>query len=94
MILSMAGFRQRRPMAGPPPSPRNAVLRILGQPRYPNSPGPPAAVAPLVAQQAGAISWGKQKALNWLKIHDKRLIGAHNNYLCGDTLTLADYQGA
>jgi len=26
------------------------VLRVLGQPRYPNSPGPPAAVAPLVAE--------------------------------------------
>lgn len=29
---------------------KNAVLRILGQPRYPNSPGPPAVVAPLVAE--------------------------------------------
>ena len=29
---------------------QNAVLRILGQPRYPNSPGPPAVVAPLMAQ--------------------------------------------
>ena len=27
-----------------------AGLRILGQPRYPNSPGPPAVVAPLMAQ--------------------------------------------
>ena len=26
------------------------MLRILGQPRYPNSPGPPAVVAPLVAE--------------------------------------------
>jgi hypothetical protein len=31
------------------PMTQNAVLRILGQPRYPNSPGPPAVVAPLVA---------------------------------------------
>ena len=46
------------------------------------------------AEQAGAISWGKQKALHWLKILDERLIGPHNNYLCGDTITLADYQGA
>jgi hypothetical protein len=29
---------------------QNAVLRILGQPRHPNSPGPPAVVAPLVAE--------------------------------------------
>lgn len=32
------------------PLTQNGVLRILGQPRYPNSPGPPAVVAPLVAE--------------------------------------------
>jgi toxin-antitoxin system PIN domain toxin len=32
------------------PLTQNAVLRILGQPRYPNTPGPPAVVAPLVAE--------------------------------------------
>lgn len=32
------------------PLTQNAVLRILGQPRYPNSPGPPAVVAPLIAE--------------------------------------------
>lgn len=32
------------------PLTQNALLRILGQPRYPNSPGPPAVVAPLVAE--------------------------------------------
>jgi len=38
-------------MDGPPACfTKNAVLRILGQPRYPNSPGPPAVVAPLVAE--------------------------------------------
>ena len=31
------------------PLTQNAVLRILGQPGYPNSPGPPAVVAPLIA---------------------------------------------
>jgi len=30
------------------PLTQNAVLRILGHPRYPNSPGPPAVVAPLL----------------------------------------------
>jgi toxin-antitoxin system PIN domain toxin len=30
------------------PLTENAVLRILGNPRYPNSPGPPAVVAPLL----------------------------------------------
>ena len=46
------------------------------------------------AEQAGAISWGKQKALHWLKILDERLIGAHNNYPCGVAITLVDYQVA
>ncbi|MCX5949879.1 MAG: VapC toxin family PIN domain ribonuclease [Cyanobacteria bacterium] len=32
------------------PLTQNSVLRILGQPRYPNSPGPPAVVAPVVAE--------------------------------------------
>ena len=32
------------------PLTQNAVLRIVGQPRYPNSPGPPAVVAPLMAE--------------------------------------------
>ena len=36
-----------RPWASCPIS-QNAVLRILGNPRYPNSPGPPAVVAPLL----------------------------------------------
>lgn len=44
--------------------------------------------------QDGTISWGKQKTLNWLNILDERLIGPHNNYLCGVSITLADYQGA
>jgi toxin-antitoxin system PIN domain toxin len=32
------------------PLTENGVLRIVGNPRYPNTPGTPAAVAPLVAQ--------------------------------------------
>ncbi len=32
------------------PLSQNAVLRILGQPRYPNSPGPLAVVLPLLAE--------------------------------------------
>ncbi len=31
------------------PLTQNAVLRILGNPKYPNSPGPPAAVMPLLS---------------------------------------------
>ena len=35
------------------PLTQNAVLRILGHPRYPNSPGPPAVVAPLMRELIG-----------------------------------------
>ncbi len=46
------------------------------------------------ATQTGTIEWGKQKTQNWLQILDEGLIGPHKTYLCGDTITLADYQGA
>jgi len=44
--------------------------------------------------QAGTIAYGKEKALGWLKVLDQRLIGPRNGYLCGDTITIADYLGA
>jgi glutathione S-transferase len=45
------------------------------------------------AVQAGTIEWAMQKTHHWLKILDERLIGPHKTYLCGNTITLADYQG-
>ena len=44
--------------------------------------------------QAGTLAWGKEKALNWLKVLDEGLIGPRNGYLCGDDITIADYFGA
>ena len=44
--------------------------------------------------QAGTVAYGKEKALGWLKILDQNLIGPRNGYLCGDTVTIADYLGA
>lgn len=43
--------------------------------------------------QAATVAWGKEKAVNWLKVLDENLLGA-NDYLCGDALTIADYLGA
>ena len=43
---------------------------------------------------AGTLEWGKQRSQAWLKILDEDLIGPHKRYLCGDTMTLADYMGA
>ena len=44
--------------------------------------------------QAGTVAWGKEKALNWLKVLDESLIGPRNAYLCGNEITLADYLGS
>jgi len=49
---------------------------------------------PTDEQQAGTISWGKEKAKRWLQILDENLIGPRNAYLCGDQITIADYLGA
>lgn len=43
---------------------------------------------------AGTLDWGKQKTQTWLKVLDESLIGPNKAYLCGDTITLADYVGA
>jgi glutathione S-transferase len=44
--------------------------------------------------QAATVAWGKDKALNWLKVLDEGLIGPRSAFLCGDDITLADYLGA
>jgi glutathione S-transferase len=44
--------------------------------------------------QASTLAWGKERTEGWLKILDQNLIGPKNAYLCGDKLTIADYQGA
>ena len=46
------------------------------------------------AVQTGTIAYGRGQALAWLKILDESLIGPRNGYLCGDTITIADYLGA
>ena len=43
--------------------------------------------------QAGTLAWGKQKTEGWLKILDQQLLG-NKKFLCGDSITLADYMGA
>jgi glutathione S-transferase len=44
--------------------------------------------------QAGTLAYGREKALGWLKILDQCLLGPGNKFLCGDTITIADYLGA
>src|ERR1700722_8372007 len=62
------------------PLTENAVLRIVGHVRYPNSPGTPAAVAPLLASlcaQAGHTFWSDDiRLLDAEKIDPTRLLNA------------------
>ena len=46
------------------------------------------------AVQAATLEWGKKNACSWLKILDERLLGPQQAYLCGNSITLADYVGA
>jgi len=42
----------------------------------------------------GTVDWGKDKTQACLEILDKHMLGAKKDYLCGDTITIADYFGA
>ncbi|HTT13981.1 MAG TPA: glutathione S-transferase family protein [Burkholderiaceae bacterium] len=37
------------------------------------------------------LQWGKERAQGWLKVLNDNILGTTNNYLCGDTMTIADY---
>jgi glutathione S-transferase len=41
--------------------------------------------------QDATVQWGKERTQGWLKILDEHILGAKNAYLCGDTMTIADY---
>lgn len=44
--------------------------------------------------QAATLHWGKERAQGWLKVLDAHLLGAGNEFLCGDAITIADYYAA
>lgn len=46
------------------------------------------------AVQAGTLAWGKERAKGWLKVLDEKLLGPDKAFLCGDSVTIADYFGA
>jgi glutathione S-transferase len=46
------------------------------------------------AVQAATVAYGREKALGWLTILDQNLIGPRNKFVCGDSITIADYLGA
>ena len=44
--------------------------------------------------QAATLERGKERAQAWLAVLDKHVLGPGNNYLCGDSITIADYHAA
>lgn len=44
--------------------------------------------------QEATLQWGKEQAQRWLKVLDEHILGPGNNYLCGDSLTIADFYAA
>ena len=42
---------------------------------------------------AATIEWGRKQSLRWLDVLESHFLGHGNAYMCGDTITLADYVG-
>jgi len=40
------------------------------------------------------LAWSRAKAKHWLEILDRHLLGGNTRFVCGDTLSLADFMGA
>ena len=49
---------------------------------------------PSEEQQKGTLAWAKERARGWMKVLDESLIGPQRSYLCGSSITIADYFGA
>jgi glutathione S-transferase len=43
---------------------------------------------------AGTIEWGKEQTKRWLPVLNDHFLGPNNQYLTGNTITIADYFGA
>lgn len=44
--------------------------------------------------QGACLEWGQKGAQRWLQVLDQHWIGAQKGYLCGDSVTIADYLGS
>lgn len=43
--------------------------------------------------QASTITWGAERAKNWMTVLDQHWLGPNKAYLCGNEITVADYFG-
>jgi len=41
--------------------------------------------------QSSTLQWGKERAQGWFKVLNDHVLAGGNAYLCGDTMTIADY---
>jgi len=48
---------------------------------------------PTDEQQQGTIEWGRKKAMNWLEILDRNMLG-QNDFVANNRISIADYFGA
>ena len=46
------------------------------------------------AVQQATLSWGQERAKKWLTVLNDFWLGPQKQYLCGDSITIADYFGA
>lgn len=44
--------------------------------------------------QGMTLEWHREKARQWLEVLDRHIIGPRQAWVCGDSITLADYLGA
>jgi glutathione S-transferase len=44
--------------------------------------------------QAATLAWGAEQSKRWLQVLNDHYIGPKNQYLTGDSITIADYFGA
>jgi glutathione S-transferase len=44
--------------------------------------------------QTATLEWGKEQSKRWLQVLNDHIIGSANQYLTGNTITIADYFGA
>lgn len=44
--------------------------------------------------QAATLQWARERALAWFEVLDRHWLGERNAWLCGDAMTIADFQAA
>ncbi len=78
------------------PMTENALVRIVGNPRYPNSPGSPAAVMPMLnslTSRPGHVFWPDDFSIGSGQWVDTRLLLTHHQVADSYLLALAKKRG-